>query len=334
VTDSFKSNLVIVHSPGAQDISDWIAVKEKIDARAPDIDVRIVRNGRPNPEIAEWQLSRPSLVFSPCNLVNYRPAGGKIYVGDDMDKLEQIRRLDFAGIPVPRSVVLIPGLSLDPAAWGEYVLVKPASKISSYGRSIKLARPETVGARFEELTARGQEKMLVQQLIDATDEAGRLVAYRALTMFERPLFVYRSRQVKPRPPLAVIHDWGSNIIAHNTAAKGVKREREMVEEADVLDLAARAARAVREFPVLGLDIIRERSTGGLYVLETNSGGNVWHLSSSLGLRYPHKQRRKLYNQFGALDVAADALIEKTRQEASWLGAGSVAGSSPARGAPA
>jgi hypothetical protein len=77
---------------------------------------------------------------------------------------------------------------------------------------------------------------------------------------------------------------------------------------------------MRECPVLGLDIVRERATGALYVLETNQGGNVWHLSSPVVMRQPYKSRRQLYNQFGALDIAADALIEKTRQEASMFAA--------------
>jgi hypothetical protein len=135
-------------------------------------------------------------------------------------------------------------------------------------------------------------------------------------MFERPLYATISRQLKSRGPLADIHDRGSNAIAHN--AESAKREWIMVNEADVAALAARAAKAMQEMPVLGVDIVRDRSTGQLYVLETNSGGNVWHLSSHLGMKHSHKERRKRYNQFGALYVAADALIEKTRREASLL----------------
>jgi hypothetical protein len=54
-----------------------------------------------------------------------------------------------------------------------------------------------------------------------------------------------------------------------------------------------------------------------------SGGNVWHFSSSMGLGYPPKYRRRLYSQFGALDIAAETLIDRTRQEASLSAAASV-----------
>jgi hypothetical protein len=323
--DLHTRNLVIVHTPGRQALSDWVTVKAKINARAPDIDVRIVPNQMPRPEITEWQLSRASLVFSACPLM-FKPVGrGKIYAGGPMDKLAENRRLADCGIPTPPMMLLTPGLSLDPGVWGEYVLVKPASLVGMRGRGIVLARADSVGSRFAELTANGRLRMVVQKLIDATDDAGRLGAYRALTMFGRPLYVFLSRHVNPRPPLAEIHDSGSNAIAHNAAIKGLRREREFVDHADVLDLAGRAANAMEEFPVLGIDVIRDRPTGELFVLETNPTGAVWHLSSELGLKFPHKFRRRMYNQFGALDIATDALIDKTREKASLWPAGSGGG---------
>jgi glutathione synthase/RimK-type ligase-like ATP-grasp enzyme len=266
-------------------------------------------------DLQSWQLSRPSLVFSPCSLIKFRPAGGKIFAGRPVDKVEQVRRLQLAHIPTPRTLQLIPGMSLDPAVWGEYVVVKPTMGLTSYGRSLRLARPKELGARFLELTGNGREKMLVQELIDTTNEAGRLFAYRVLTMFGHPLYANTNTQTARRPPLAEIHDQGSNVLAHN--AKGIRRTGELIDDPDVLELAKQAAKAFTELPVLGLDIVRERATGDLYVLETNSGGYVWHLSSDvIGRRQPQKAQRKKYNQFRALDIAADALIEKTRKEAS------------------
>jgi hypothetical protein len=309
-------NLVIVHTQRAQALSDWMTVKEKINARAPDIDVRITDNWTYDPEIAEWQVTRPSLVFSPCNLLAFQPTAGKIYVGRYLDKSDEMRRLVAAGIPTPRSVALIPGLSLDPAVWGEYVVVKPLGEGGSLGQSIRLARAETVGARHAELTLNGRLEMLVQKLVDATDESGRLYAYRVLTVLGAPLYNARISHIPPRPPLAEISDQRTSVIAHNVT--GVKRDRRLSADEDVLELARKTGAAMRDFPCLGLDIVRQRTTGELFVLETNPGGNVWHLSSALGMLYAEKYRRKLYNQFGALEIVADRLIERARQEASWL----------------
>jgi hypothetical protein len=308
-------NLVIVHTPGAQALSDWVTVREKITAQAPDVDVRIVPNQTPSPQIISWQTSRSSLVFSACQL-KFTPVGGKIFAGGPMDKLAEIRRLEDAGIPTPRTMLLTPSLSLDPAIWGEYLVAKPASLIGMRGRGIALVRADSAGSRFEELTANGRLRMLVQQLIDATDAVGRLCAYRVLTMFGRPLYASKTHQVQPRLPLAEIYNRRSNVIAHN--AEGVRRQAELVKDQDLLELAVQTAKTMGEFPVLGIDIVRHQTTGALYVLETNSTGLVWHLSSTLALKLPAKFNRKKYAQFGALDVAADTLVEKTRQHASLL----------------
>ena len=162
MTEPFTRNLVIVHTPSAQQISDWLTVKETIAARGPEIDVSIVENGKPHPEIEEWQVSRPSLVFSPCTLSSFRPAGGKVYTGRAIDKLEQVRRLAAAGIPTPRSIPLTPELHLNAADWGAYVLVKPMSEKFWAGMLHRLARPETINSRYMELTRNGRLEMLVQ----------------------------------------------------------------------------------------------------------------------------------------------------------------------------
>src|SRR5262249_6193427 len=79
-------NLLILHTPHFQERSDWETVKAKIDARAPDIEVRIDDNLQPSPETGDWQMSRPSLVFSAFALVGYRPRGGAVFAGKHMGK--------------------------------------------------------------------------------------------------------------------------------------------------------------------------------------------------------------------------------------------------------
>jgi hypothetical protein len=51
------------------------------------------------------------------------------------------------------------------------------------------------------------------------------------------------------------------------------------------------------------------------VLETNSGGNVWHFSSKLSSLSPPEHNKARYRQFGALDLTAELLVAKTRKEA-------------------
>ena len=74
-------NLLILHTPTAQALSDWENVKHRIETRAPDIEVRIANNLARNSVTRRWQGSRPSLVFSAAPLRDYQPAGGKVYAG-------------------------------------------------------------------------------------------------------------------------------------------------------------------------------------------------------------------------------------------------------------
>lgn len=49
---SFERNLVIVHTPGRQALSDFLGVTERIASKAPDIETFIVRNGLPHSVMA------------------------------------------------------------------------------------------------------------------------------------------------------------------------------------------------------------------------------------------------------------------------------------------
>src|ERR1700682_3387813 len=90
-------NLLIVQTQPEQDPSDWIAVKQRIDRNAPDIEVRIAQNRHRNSVTARWQVRRPSLVFSPVRLINFVPRGGAVYCGHILGKDEQLRRLSLIG---------------------------------------------------------------------------------------------------------------------------------------------------------------------------------------------------------------------------------------------
>jgi hypothetical protein len=309
VTVAATRNLVMVHSPGKQALSDWVTVRERIRALAPDIDVRIASNAAPDAEISLWQAARPSLVFSPVPLVRYASSGGKLYAGREESKLDQVKRLSAAGLPVPEGFGLLPWMPLKRDNWGDYVIVKPT--MGKVGDFVRLVRTEEVGARYLELTNNQTTPMLVQKFIDHTDETNRLVQYRVLTLFAQPLYSVWRRSVEPRPSLAELADRRSAHVASNY--RGVDREFKLVKDEEVLSLATRVGEACPEFPVLGIDIIRERSTGKLYVLETNSGGHVWHFSSD-PMPSP-AARERMYRQFGALDLAAELLIDKTRREA-------------------
>jgi hypothetical protein len=161
-------NLLILQEASRQDPSDWIAVKQRIDRDAPDIEVRIANVRQPNSVTARWQVRRPSLIFSPTFLFGYVPRGGAVFSGRFFGKDEELRRLSSSGIPVPRSETLSPESTFDPAEWGDYVIVKPDK--SNRGQGIKLVRSVEVSARYDELTARAPDRLLVQPFIDHSED--------------------------------------------------------------------------------------------------------------------------------------------------------------------
>jgi len=259
-TDEPTRNLLIVQTTPSQDPSDWIAVKERIESSAPDIEVRIATNRNPNSVTARWQVRRPSLVFSPVMLIGFVPRGGTVYCGYPYDKIEQVRRLRAIGAPTPRMEILSPASMFDPAEWGEYVIVKP-SRLNK-GIGVKLVRTVDVPARFDELTAIAQDRYLVQPFIDHSED-GCPTEYRVLSMFGRALYCARNRWGNRRPPLAEIAADPHGVIASNDKHMG-GRVRAICNDSDVIALGESVHKAFPECPVIGVDIVREQQSGRLW----------------------------------------------------------------------
>ena len=210
-------NLLIVHTEPLQDPADWIAIKQRIERDAPDIEVRIAKNRHRNSVTMRWQVRRPSLVFSPVRLFDFAPRGGAVFCGRILGKDEQLRRLSSIDILTPRTVTLSSAGSFDPLEWGEFVVVKPNN--SNSGKGVKLVRSVDLSARYDELTARANDQILVQPYIDHAED-GYPTIYRVLTMFGRALYCVLNRWGNKRPPLAQIAADPSGIIATNSDAIG------------------------------------------------------------------------------------------------------------------
>jgi hypothetical protein len=309
---NFSRNLLIVQTTDIQAPSDWITIKQRIERDAADIDVRIANNGHPNSATARWQVRRPSLVFSPVRLSNFSPRGGTVYCGHILGKDEQLARLSSIGILTPRTASLSATNLLDPSDWGNYVIVKPNNLNS--GNGIRLVRTADLPARYDELTSLARDdQCLVQPYIDHAVD-GYPTEYRVLTMFGRALYCACNRWGERRPPLAQIADDPAGVIASNNNTMG-GHVRSICNDIEIVALGERAHQAFPECPVLGVDIIRENPSGRLYVLEVNPHGAVWHLSSPFTKELDPTYARARYDQFNALDRAAELLIQKTRSEA-------------------
>jgi hypothetical protein len=312
-----ERHLILVHTRGYQDIRDFQDIARKVQEEAADIEVFIASNDIPSSVTRRRASKLPTLVFSPGNLIEFRPLRGKIYAGSPIPKLEQIARFKAAGLPVPPSAEIVPGVVLPEAAFGSHVVVKPGFSEASQGKDITLMRREAVRFVPREAFPDGHPgrhgPMIAQRFIDT----GPMVNHhRVLTLFGAPLIAFKTASQATRLPL----DAPDEVLAM-IAVKARRRDgaiaRELTADADILSLARSTYSALPEIPLQGVDIVREAGSGQLFVLEANPGGNTWifskgemsiRLQKALGVA-------RLTDQLDAFTTAAKVLIERTRAEA-------------------
>jgi hypothetical protein len=177
----------------------------------------------------------------------------------------------------------------------------------------------------DHLIHKAQEGYLVQKFIDT----GPYPTYQRIqTFFGKVMYSWRTTLKSSRSALDAPD---SEVERTVIDIKGGDREWQLVKESDVQHLAEKVHAQFPDIPILGCDVIRDAATRILHVLECNPGGNTWHISSrdaeyirqglgnakANGLERANQLgRRRIIQQYGAFDVAAKILVEKTRSLAS------------------
>ena len=304
-------NLVLVHSAGWQDVGDFETIKAIIEDAAPDIEVFIASNDIRSSLTRKRAATRPTLVFSPIRLLEFRPDRGKIYQGRPMSKLEEMQRLAAAGLPVPIFEEIRPGATLSVEDFGPFVVVKPSDAFASWGQGIELRRTREVEYRapgeFPDGHPGRKAPMVAQKFIDC----GKAMTCRVLTLFGATLFTYcrQSTRDLALDPAKAVYEPSDFMPAQPDRIAYVARDP------DILALAAAAYRAVPEAALQACDILRD-ANGGLHILEINPGGGTWMLSSASADGYREALGiADLAAEFDAFHVCARELIARTRAEA-------------------
>jgi hypothetical protein len=308
-----RLHLILVYFPDLLDPADFYQIADFVRAKAPDIEPFVIVDSMdPAAEIEARATSKPFLLFAPVSLKRFRPTGGKIYAGHGVPKLDQLERLKRAGIPIPKWTLITPNTKLSAADWGPVVIVKPTAGSLSAGVELRLT--ESVRYRvplsYPANHPARQAPMIAQKFIDSGRQTARI---RVLTLFGEPLYAEEVKDADASEWPAVLDEETVKTITV-TPVKAKKRIRSFVHDQDVLDLARRTYRLYPEIPLHACDIMREESSGKLYILELNLGGNTWHFSSKVGRR-ELVEGKKRWEQFNAFEVAAELLIERTRKEA-------------------
>jgi len=314
---SDRRNLFFFCTHGKQ-TEDFREVALRIRARAADVAPFVfTTRAAVRPILASASVIHRPTVSIEMDGRRERPRilrGTRLTHGGIGGKIDQYKRLEAYGLPVPKWIEISAETALDPQEWGAYVVVKPShGKRGAYVWVHRTGRVRFKPPReFPEGHPGREGPMIAQKFI----YSGRWpVAYRVVTFFGRVVAAVRYEGRKDLAPLDGPDEFrttggGISIVA---SSKGCAIE--LTSEADVLDLAFRAHAASPKIPSLGIDIVREEGTGALYVLEINPGGQAWILTNDSGIEMQAQFGFDFYPQFNALDVIADRSIEIAREYA-------------------
>ena len=291
------ANLILVHQDTKQDRADYEEIARRVDAHVFIVDTKA--RGVQDPR---FDAGAPTLTVSPMPIKKFVPPRGAVCQGFEHPKSEQYARLTRLGLPVPKWVSISPDLSLDTREWGPYVVVKP--DLGRKGAEIFIKRTGRVRYRAP--------AFLAQQFV----YTGRWpVNYRVVTLFGRTLMSWRCEADHRFVPLD--SRWDFTARGGITVVSNKKDSRyTLAFDPDVIALAEQAHAAFPDQPLLGTDIVRDADSGALYVIECNPRGDAWLISSVMGRLIEQANGLDFAAQFGALEVAAQALERETRRRAA------------------
>jgi hypothetical protein len=299
------SNAHVNSAEDFEELAGW--VKEADDT----VRVRIAIDTR-EAQALEWTL--PTLVVSFSPLRQLRAPRGVTLQGRLLPKSEEYRRLAAHGIAVPRWVRLVEGAEACLEHWGEYVVTKP--DFGARGADVRIRRAGRVAWRaprtLQALQLGGHSNAMVAQEFIYT---GRWpVSFRVTSLLGEVVWATRIAASRERPPLEGPQMFSSG--GHSVVSSGRGCHFSLCDDVAVIALGRAAHAAFPDVPLLGVDVVRDATTGALFVLEANSFGFAWHFSSARGLAMQREFALDLDAQFDGRRRAAARLARACRELAT------------------
>jgi hypothetical protein len=300
-----KYNLNIVVSPDRCDINDFVTIVDNIKNKSDDINVELSRLYPADEEIPEIESEEvfnpdlPSLTVCLIDLPGFNPPG-KLIMSKAINKIKQYEIFKDNNIDTPLTAMYDP--NMDFSVFKGHVILKPYQSVLQSVKENIFVLPIEQVAKEKKIY---EYPYIIQQFIDSGDYPS---IYRAVVFLGEVLYKYKmSGTVKKLGDIIPV-DFNNKNVSPEVDTRVWDHNQE------VYDFAKQISEAFPDIPLLGVDIIEEANTKKLYAIEVNAGGNVWHFathSRSIKL-HPHLAEKRL-NQYGAFNVAADALINKTRK---------------------
>lgn len=310
-----RRNLIIVHR-GPEYEQDFDDIASRVTAMDPEVTVYHLPSGlEVEIPLDAWFHPTLTVALAPDFRVPIRR--GPVLKSRPLGKLAQYELFRSLGIASPPAMPFTFGMKLDPIVFGDFVILKPGNwTLSSTGSGINVLHRTTAEQLSTEqvppghpLLGRGAD-YIVQRFIDTGPHPHK---YRALTLLGRVLYISHEVNREARPALSKDLHLSLPGRFHTSGTR-----KTFLPNDGVKAFAESVAGLFPDLPLLGLDIL-EGSDGRLHVLELNAGGNVWHFSSHMWAERRQQDPTLIggmKDQYGAFDIAAAALLDKTRALAS------------------
>ena len=307
---AYKKGLILVFR--LESLDDFRNIARRVYKLDPSIQV-VGFADRIDPKgIPPGFFNLPHLVIYLCNPPpdDYAHSSPKLAVRV-MGKIEEYEHFKMHSIPCLPIERFEWGMTLDPKVYSDWVVLKPAN-IQSTGKDVNMVPTKVISelklSDFPEDHLIHKDGYYVQKFVKTGQTP---VHYRVLVFLDEVLYSSFSTHQLPYPKLnSNLNTLFSRSITANWQGT---RKIDFTDEGEVIKLALKTAKSFMDLPLLGVDVIYDQLSKKFYVLETNSGGNVWHFSSKIGkgLRKNLGGKNLMVRQYKAWDRAAESLIRKT-----------------------
>ncbi|HEY5960693.1 MAG TPA: ATP-grasp domain-containing protein [Polyangiaceae bacterium] len=304
--------LVLVSVPSVNTEEDFAELAQWIQAIEPRILVALCGD-EPYASASVAGRSLPTLIFSPGPLRRLRPSRGTVLQGQWLPKSMEYERLEAHGLPVPRWLRLGPTEHPSVEHWGPYVVVKPDR--GARGADVRIQRSKGVAWRpprtdCARILGGPLAPSIVQEFIYTGPWA---ISYRVATLLGEVLWCTAIEASHEHRPLSGPAGFvsASSGAGCPIVSSGKHCRVSLAQPPDVLALARAAHAAFPELALLGIDIVRDHTSGQLYVLEVNSAGLCWHFSSDTGRAIQTEFGFSFQSQFDGRRRASSILARQT-----------------------
>jgi hypothetical protein len=307
----FEYNLVLMHMPGFQHLGDFLTVRNMMIGIAPEIRTLIASRINGSLQLPGNALdtinSLPTLIFAPAPLDLPEQFRGTRLIARRTTKWEEYELLAQKDLPFPESKYISTLADLDGLDLGERFVIKPNE--GKQGQDVMLVTTASCKDIVRSSFGENNLNLIAQQAINTGPKP---TSYRVFSVLGDAIYCvrYESRAVDVEQSMAEANC--APFAANSTTG----RYMELANDEEIIEMGERIHRQFPKLPVLGQDIVRDVDTKALYIVELNSGGWTWHLSSDFGNRYRMQFRLDYYGQFNALEKITRALARVTVAQAS------------------